>query len=184
MRLSLAARAAFAALAVAGLVAYAVIVDLGVNAGRVHRGVSVDGVDVGGLSEVEAARLLATRAERIRSGPGVEFALEGRTFTYRIRAADVGWTPAPTETAAAAMAVGRSGGLVRALWDRARATVGGIELTWGATDGRLVTGVLDELAAALDARGVTLDRGRMRYKIRRAFVTGSTRTWRIPVTGS
>lgn len=183
MRISIAARSAFAALGVAGLIAYAVVVDLGVNAGRIHRGVSVDGVDVGGLSEVEAVQVLAERAEEIRAGPGVEFALEGGTFTYRVRAADVGWAPAPTRTAATAMAVGRDGGLAGALWDRARATFGGVKLTWGSTDGARVTAVLDDLEDALGERGVTLDRARMRYKIRRAFVTGSTRTWRIPVSG-
>ena len=96
VRISVVARVAFAALALAGLAAYAVIVDLGVNAGRIHHGVSVDGVDVGGLSEVEAVQVLAARADELRAGPGVEFALEGRTFSYRVRAADVGCAPSPS----------------------------------------------------------------------------------------
>jgi L-aminopeptidase/D-esterase-like protein len=180
VKLSASARIALVLLATVGVLAYAIVVDLGVNAGRIHHGVWVDGVEVGGLTEAEAVEELKRRETEILSGSAVAFGLKDSDFTYLITARRAGWTPATGDAAAAAMRVGRDGAPFGALADRLRGYLGGVKIQWGSTNADRVTAVLDDLESRLADRGLVLDRAKMRYKIRRAIFRPQ-RTWRIPL---
>ena len=78
--------------------------------GRVFRGVSALGKDLGGMSSVEARAALSTAAAGYPSG-SVTVAGGGRTWTFS--PADLGWAVDLDRTAQAAMSVGRDGGLRR-----------------------------------------------------------------------
>ena len=58
------------------LVAYVAVVELGINAGRIHFGVTVRGMDVGGLTVEEAVQRLEGRAALLDSKP-IVFGSEG-----------------------------------------------------------------------------------------------------------
>ena len=127
-RISPLARILLLTTALAGAISYLAIVDLGVNAGLVHRGVNVGHLDVGGLSRAEAA------AEIERAG------IEMRETSIRLEIEDVGmmlvyprdfgWKPRADQMAEAAMAIGREGGILAASSDRVSAWFGGHRLPW------------------------------------------------------
>ncbi|MCA1704987.1 MAG: hypothetical protein LC808_17680, partial [Actinobacteria bacterium] len=52
-----------------GLLLYLLLVDLGVNAGRVHYGVTVGGYDVGGHTYPETFELLRERGKELEKAP-------------------------------------------------------------------------------------------------------------------
>lgn len=165
---SLRGRIALVALSLPALLAYLVVVDLGMNAGRVHRGVNVAGFEVGGLTEIEAFDALRERQELLAETP-VVFISPG--FDCRGLPSDLGWSPQPFNTAADAMEVGR-GGIIAGLRERLDAWLGGVRIGWaGTVNPAKVDEFLDyceENAAVVDA---TIDRPKLRYRIRRAIVT-------------
>ncbi|HYP22594.1 MAG TPA: hypothetical protein VEV43_03390 [Actinomycetota bacterium] len=170
------------ALAAAGLVAllgYAVVVDLGMHAGRVHRGVEVAGFDVGGLTEIEAFEALEERRELLGETP-VVFISPG--FDCRVlpadpdgeddpAAPDLGWSPQPFNTALDAMEIGR-GGIVEGLRERVDAWLGGYRIGWaGTVDPAKVDEFLDYCERNAQVVNATVDRPKLRFRIRRAIVT-------------
>lgn len=169
-------RVALALGALLGVAGYLVVVDLGMHAGRVHRGVEVAGLDVGGLTEVEAFEALSERQELLQETP-VVFIANG--FDCRVmpadpedqNVADLGWSPQPFNTARDAMEIGRNG-VFSGLRERVEAWLGGVKIGWaGTVDPRKVDEFLDyceENAAVVNA---TIDRPKLRYRIRRAVVT-------------
>ncbi len=160
-------------------VAYLVLLDLAVNAGRVHRGVSVGGLDIGGLNRTEAEAALAARGEEMKETPMI-FTSEG--FDCRFTPEHVGWGPQEFETADAAMAVGREGSWLEAAGDRIEAWTDGIDVDWAdAPDPAKVGRELNRCEDLAAAMGVTIDRARLRYKIKRAVVTWPRRPFRIPL---
>ncbi len=179
MRLSLVARTVLALVAVCALAAYLAIVDLGVNAGRIHYGVSVNHVNVGGLTALEASAELEERAEELEQEP-VLFEFEGirRSFFPR----DIGWRPNSLDNAERAMRVGRAGGPLSALEQRIRAWAKGVEVPWRVSaDGRKVGALMDGWQTALEELGVEIRRPLLRYRIKRAIVTWPRRAFPIPV---
>lgn len=176
---SLKSRVALGALALPVLAGYLVVVDLGMHAGRVHRGVNVAGLDVGGLTELEAFDALEERQELLARTP-VVFIANG--FDCRVYPADpegredesspdLGWSPQPFNTARDAMEVGR-GGVWSGLRERIDAWLGGYKIGWaGTVDPGKVDEFLDycqENAAVVNA---TIDRAKLRFRIRRQIVT-------------
>ncbi len=165
---SLGARLALGALALVTLLGYIVVVDLGMHAGRVHRGVSVAGFDIGGLTELEAFDALQEHRELLEDTP-VVFNATG--FDCRALPTDLGWSPQPFNTARDAMEVGRNG-VFAGLRERIDAWFGGYRIGWaGTVDPGKVDEFLDyceENAAVVDA---TIDRPKLRYRIRRQIVT-------------
>ena len=147
--------------------AYLVVVDLGVNAGRIHRGVTIGDVDVGGLTEAEAAELLDAVGKDMRASPIIFTVDDFRTMV--IEPADVGWWPYAEDMAAQAMRVGRDGGPLAALTERARAWVKGVRVKWRGAKPRLMKKKIDSLAAELAESGYELDRPLARLRIRRAI---------------
>jgi hypothetical protein len=173
------ARIALGVLALVAVAAYAVVVDLGMNAGRVHRGVNVAGFDVGGLTEIEAFDALRERQELLAETP-VVFIANG--FDCRALPADpegeddpsvpdLGWSPQPFNTARDAMEIGR-GGVFSGLTERIDAWLGGYRIGWaGTVDAKKVGRFLEyceENAAVVNA---TIDRPKLRFRIRRQIVT-------------
>lgn len=192
MALSLRSKVLLGALVVGALLAYIVIVDLGVNAGRIHHGVTlVGGVDIGGMTEAEAAEILDERAALLSGSDGSDQCPESSEVTFgaeglspvRFCPFEVGWRGAPSATAREAMAVGRENAPFGALLERARAWSGGVEIRWAGTakPGK-VTKIINKVEKQALARGLVLNRGKFRYKIKRAIVTWPRKPWyRIPL---
>lgn len=159
------------ALVLAGVTAvfvYLVVVDLGMHAGRVHRGVEVAGFDVGGLTELEAFEALRERQELLEA-TAVVFIENG--FDCRARPEGLGWSPRPFNTARDAMEIGRKG-VVSGLRERIDAWFGGIKIGWaGTVDPAAVGRFLDYCERNASIVGATVDRGKLRYRIRRQIVT-------------
>jgi vancomycin resistance protein YoaR len=88
-------------LVLAGVVAAAIV--YAGSPGTLARGVQIDGVDVGGLSTVEATKLLQQRSRATLRAP-VSFVAAGRSF--RLKAADIALRP---DWAAAVKAARRDG---------------------------------------------------------------------------
>lgn len=158
-------------MAVAG---FLVIVDLGVNAGRIHYGVSVEKVDVGGLTAPQAVRRLAERGDLLKgtivfSAPGVSCPLSPKA---------VGWGPQPADTAKLALDVGRAHAPFGALADRVEAWIGGVSVRWaGAVKPQKLDVFLDECEARATGQGFELDRGELADRAERAIVT-----WPRPIS--
>jgi hypothetical protein len=155
--------------------AYLLLLEFAINAGRVHHGVSVEGFDVGGLNRTEAEEALDTRGEEMKVSPMI-FTTEG--FDCRFTPAQVGWGPQEFETTNAAMSVGRGGSWTEALGDRLRAWTDGVQVKWSdSPDAAKVGRELNRCEEQAAGLGLEIDRARLRYEIRRAIVT-----WpRIPV---
>ncbi len=160
------------ALCAAGLVAllvYLVIVDLGMHAGRVHRGVTVAGFDIGGLTELEAFEALRRRQALLEDYPLV-FIANG--FDCRAEpGGDLGWNPRPFNTARDAMEVGRNG-VLDGLRERFDAWFGGVKVGWaGTVDPKEVDEFLDYCERNARVVNARVDRAKLRFRIRRAIVT-------------
>lgn len=166
MKLSPTARAGLIGVAVVGLLAYGAIVELGVNAGLVHYGVTVgNDVDLSRLSRDAATEALRARVDDLTSEP-VVFGMKGvgREVVYP---SEIGWRPRVDHTVAVAMEVGRSDGMLAALGQRMQAWFGGVNVQWAdKTKATRVTEIIDRVEARARQAGLTLDRGRFRYKIR------------------
>jgi hypothetical protein len=157
--------------AVAG---YLVIVDLGVNAGRIHYGVSVEHVDVGGLTAPQAVQRLAERGDLLKkslvfSAPGVACPLVPKA---------VGWGPQPADTAKIALDVGRAHAPFGALADRIDAWIGGVSVPWaGAVKARKLEVFLDDCEKRAEGQGFTLNRDELAARAEQAIVT-----WPRPIS--
>lgn len=162
-------RVLLALLVLLGLLAYAIVIDLGAGAGKVHHGVTVEGFDeVAGRTESAAFGKLEERATLLQE-TGVVFSTGA--LSLRFVPSELGWDFKVGETTDRAMAVGRSGGPFRALWDRAGAWVGGVDVEWAGRffpQGRLAAALnaLEEEAADV---GLVVDRGGMRRAMREAI---------------
>lgn len=165
---------------VAGLVAFALVLEFGINAGQIHYGVTVSAAGVGGMTVAEAEEFLRERGNLLQSEE-VCFARRGLSG-FCVVPSDLGWYPGWRPTAKEAYAVGRTDFPLGAIADRLKAWTKGVNVKWaGHARARLVTALLDELEQELAQDGFDLKRGKMRYKIRRAIVTYPRRTVRIPL---
>ena len=165
--------------AVVGSLVFLLIVEFGISAGRVHHGVTVAGHNVGGLAFAELQNELADRAETLNAEP-VCFVRDA--IRLCISPEEIGWRPEARATADSAYQVGRADAPWGALSERARAWVGGVNVQWeGGPNAAMVGRVLDRWEAIFDARDLELQRGIMRYRIRRAITTYPRQTFRIPL---
>lgn len=156
---SLRSKVVLAILGSIGVLVYLVIVDLGVTAGRIHRGVTVNGIDVGGLTVLEAARELTPKGRSLAERP-LLFTAPGADCRFTPR--DLGWGPQVFNTAERALEVGREGAPFGALWDRLRAWVSGIEVDWSdSPDPSRLEAFLDECESRVESVGSILDRTEM-----------------------
>ncbi|MDQ4145208.1 MAG: hypothetical protein M3198_16005 [Actinomycetota bacterium] len=172
------------------LLGYALVVEFGVNAGRIHYGVEIRGdLAVGGMTPAEADDVLKERAqlmledEIILGGQGVEvrfYPQAPELSTDDVLAA--GWAPGRAATIEAALAVGRDEGPFNAIAERWNAWMGGVKVGWkGHARAFRVTKIIDEVERLGQKRGLTVDRPALRLKIRRALNSWPRRPfYRIP----
>lgn len=176
-------RVVVAGLTLAGALVYLVVFDLGVNAGRVHHGVSVQGIGLGGMTEADAAELLESRGDELARRP-VSFGRRGLTRTLTFEPADIGWEPRWKQTLDQAMAVGREGPPLTALAERGRAWFG-TAVPWA---GSPKPDEMDRLLTRWERigadAGLTIDRAFLRYKIRRILSHRPRQSlYRVPLVG-
>jgi hypothetical protein len=178
VNLSRPARILIVSFVIVGALGYAVVVEFGLTAGRVHEGVDVEGLDLGGMTLTDAADALEKRGELLRTEP-IIFTAEG--MTRCLIPYELGWGPQSFATAEAAMDVGRKGGL-SVLGDRMRAWLWGVQVDWvGRPSWHSVTDLLDEWERQAEASGFELRRFLLRKRIRRAIVTWPRRPYEIPL---
>jgi hypothetical protein len=163
------------------LIVLGIIVDFGVNAGVVHQGVTVSGLDVGGLTLEETQSALNDHRSTMRDKE-VCFSVSG--FEDCFLPEEVGWFPREQEikgSALKAFEVGRKGGPLVALGERLRAWSGDIRLSLPhSSKPAKVTNLIDELEQALLESDVRLDRARTRARIKDALAAWPRRTLRLP----
>lgn len=174
------AKVAIAALGVVALPAWVALMDFGVNAGRIHYGVNVDGIDVGGMTFDESVETLEAHAERLQEEP-VVLSAEGMECSF-LPEEDLGWTAKTRKTTEKARSVGFEGGVLRALGDRVSAWFSGVDIEWArAIEREQVRSLVDECEEQAEALGLELDRGKLRGLIARAIVTWPRGIFEIPV---
>lgn len=162
-----------------GLVVWVVLLDFGINAGRIHYGVHVRGTDVGGMTLEEAQATLQERGEELRFEP-VVFSAEGMECIFIPD--EVGWGPKPKSTAEDARDVGFRGGLSTSLRERVKAWFTGVRVDWADKPNvRKVTALIDDCEKQADALHLELNRYKLRRLMRRAIVTWPRRIFQIPV---
>ena len=179
MNLSTRAKALVSIGLLLGLVAWVVLLDYGINAGRIHYGVHVRGTDVGGMTLEEAIEVLQERGKEMRYEP-VVMSAEGIRCDFIPD--EVGWRLKPKSTAEAARDVGFRGGLSTSLRERLKAWFTGVRVDWVDTPNvRKVTAVIDDCEEQAEALHLELDRYKLRLLIRRAIVTWPRRIFQVPV---
>ena len=180
--LSRAAKASLASAVLVCLLVFGVIVDFGINAGVVHQGVTISGLDVGGLTLEETQSALYQHRSRMRK---TEVCFSGPEFEDCFLAADVGWFPTGTDvraTAQKAFDVGRSGRPLVALGERWRAWSGDITLSLPpSARPSKVAKLIDEWEETLAESGVKLDRARTRATIKDSLSAWPRRKVPIPI---
>jgi hypothetical protein len=158
---------------------FLLIVDLGVNAGRIHYGVRVDHLSLGGLTEPEAVDVLDRRGAAMAQAP-VVFKRQGVRCVFT--PLDVGWAPKVHRAVDDALAVGRHGSPIHAGRQRLQAWFGGVRIRWPEeTDRHQVAAVLDRCQKLAAASGLEISRWKMRLKIKVALATWPRRTFHIPL---
>jgi hypothetical protein len=164
---------------VIGALAYVLLLEFAINAGRVHRGVDVQGYDIGGLNYAEATDALNERGTEMKLAPMI-FTTEG--FDCRFTPAHVGWGPQPSDTADEAMEVGRTGGVMDALRERLQAWTDGVSIEWAdAPDAAKVGRELNRCEKQAAGLGLEIARPKLRYAIRKAIVTWPREPVAIPL---
>jgi hypothetical protein len=164
---------------VLSLVVWVVLLDFGINAGRIHYGVHVQGADVGGMTLEEAQTTLQERGKELRFEP-VVFSAEGMECIFIPD--EVGWRTKPKSTAEEARDVGFRGGLSTSLGERVKAWFTGVRVDWvDKPNVKKVTAVIDDCERQADALHLELDRYKLRRMMRQAIVTWPRRIFQIPV---
>lgn len=158
-----------ALVAVATVLVSAVGAEAALSYGRVHPGVTVAGVDVGGKAPSEARALLEVELPQKASEP-IEVIHEDQTWTYN--PAELGVDFDYSASIDDAMAVGRSGGARTAVTGRVGAWLGGVEVPpYLVADDALVKKALDDISARTDVAPV--DAGVKMNGVKASVVPGS-----------
>jgi vancomycin resistance protein YoaR len=176
----------------------AIAADVAFTQGRIHPHVSVGGVAVGGMTEAQAAAVLA-KALPAKSSRHVGVSYQDHTWT--IRPAQLGMTFDGAALASSAMAYGRSAGFFGDIGQRIRAMFGSVALPATASvDPERLNGFIDKIAETTDVAptdagvkmqgltgvvtrsksGMALDRARLTEMVLTAF-TSTARTVAAPV---
>ena len=174
MQLSSRTRAVGAVIAVAVIAAYLVVVDLGIHAGRVHRGVSVAGHDVGTLTFPELVDELETHRDDLMEQP-LTFTADG--FEDEVSREELGWSPQPFETALEIFDVGR-GEVWTAAKDRLQGWLGEVEVEWA---GGVGSSRVSRILARWRQTGLDVDETAARELIRRIAGRDGSRGYEIPL---
>ena len=139
----------------------AVIVDIGASAGRIHPGVTVAGVNVGGKTPAAATTLLQSELAKKADAPvTVTYTAQGKTKSWSVTSSQVGVSYDAMAIADQAMKVGRTGGFLSSISGRAVAWFKGVALPATATaDPKKLAALTDKIASGVevDARDATLE---------------------------
>lgn len=120
--------------------------------GRIHPGVSVGGVALGGMKPASARSVLETTLPGRIEEPVV---VRHGEKTWKVEAAEIGLGFDYDGMVAAAMAVGREGGTLKAGGERAAAWFGGVEIAASPTSEEVrARTVLDKIAESADVSPV------------------------------
>jgi hypothetical protein len=177
--LSLRAKITLAVLMLVGIAAFLLIADLGVNAGRIHHGVHVTDMDLGGLTKEEAFDRLIERGLELEEAPVI---VTRENVSCHFVPTELGWEAEPFETAVAAYRIGRGEAPLKALGTRIRAWFSGVTIDWTDELNRAaVSKLLDRCEFHANAVGYEVRRYRLRQKIARAITTWPRRPVNIPV---
>lgn len=134
--------------ALAGVVLLLVLAEVAFSVGRIHPGVTVAGIEVGGLTPKRAAVMLEARLPVVAEEPVVVYHGDK---TWEITASKVGLGFDYPATIGRAMAVGREGGIVGYLGARLEAWFGGVDVDPVATsDPTLMSETLAVIAKGID----------------------------------
>lgn len=178
MKLSLRAKVGVLTAAVLGLLLFLIVVDLGVNAGRIHYGVSVAQIDVGGMSRAEAVGPLRRRGRAIQNEP---LLLTAEGLNVGIPPRCLGWRPAVRESVRDAYDVGRTNAPFGALGDRVGSWLWGIRVDFDGTwSDQLLDVYMDEWDERLSTLGEPLDRDRLTRILREAVAEGDAGPFEFP----
>jgi hypothetical protein len=162
-----------------GIGLYLVVFDYGINAGRIHHGVHVRDIDVGGLTRDEATARLTAAAADLEQQP-VIFTREG--FDCNFEPIETGWDPRPGDTAASAYRVGRGTSWFAALATRVKAWVAGATIDWNDTiDKNAVTDLIDRCEERAGGLGYEIRRWILRQRIHEAIKTWPRQPFNVPV---
>lgn len=182
MRLSRTAKVVLGLSVVLAICLFLIIVDLGVNAGRIHYGVRLDHINLGGLTEPEAASILEQRGLRMAQSP-IVFHKHGVKCTF-LRAT-VGWTARVHRAVADALAVGREGSLIHAGSQRLQSWFGGVKVYWSdQAKSHELAALLDRCQARAAKAGLQVSRWKLRRRVRRALIAWPKRRFHIPLLTS
>jgi vancomycin resistance protein YoaR len=180
----------YAAIALGVVLVLAVAVDAFASAGRVHPGVSVGGVAVGGKMPTEVVAALKAALPAKATARPVRVAAGSKSWSVSAKEIDASFDYAAL--LGSAMAVGRSGGFWGSVGQRLGAWFGGKALPAPAiADKDKLDGVIGKIAAEVDvpakdaslsvtkngvtlnpsATGISLDRTRLRRELLSAFIS-------------
>lgn len=162
------------------MLGFLVIVDLGVNAGRIHYGVEVAGIEAGGMTQAEAYGKLYPIGEEMSESPIIFF---GDTFECRLIPEEVRWGPQVAGTVDAAYGVGRAEGLLRDGMDRLKAWFGKADVRWAGKPNPRQVGIwVAQCVKAGAARGVRVRKEQLRFRVKQALGSWPRpQIWEIPV---
>ena len=158
---------------------FLIVVDLGVNAGRIHYGVSVAGVDLGGMTRVEATRELTAKAKELDEQV---ILLTAEGLNDGIQPSQLGWEPKVPITVRNAYDVGREDAPFGALSDRVGSWLWGTKVDLsGSFDRELLHDQIVEWDERLSGFGRPIDRQALRALLRKAVAEGDTGPFDFPV---
>lgn len=131
-----------------GVLLALVAIDAAASWGRIHPGVRVSGVRVGGMKPIEARSALDSSLRARSARPVIVSFGDER---WKVSADDIGLSFDTAAMIRDAMAVGREGGAIRVIADRAGAWVGASRLPARPTaDPERLDTALDEIAKGID----------------------------------
>lgn len=134
--------------AIAALIVLLVVIDAVSSMGRVHPGVSIGGVNVGGKAPADVIAMLKAELPRKAAVP---VTVSQGTTTWKVKASDIGASFDYLALSDSAMAVGRSGSFFGAIGQRFHAWFGGTQLPAPATaDPDKLSATIDRIASAID----------------------------------
>lgn len=125
-----------------------VTVDVVASAGKIHPGVVAAGVEIGGMSEADAAaKLTSTLPARMAEPVVVSF----ETTSWDLDASQLKASPDTTATAEQAFAVGRTGGFLELVAVRAASWFSPVEVEVPvSSDASATAAAIDKIAAQID----------------------------------
>jgi hypothetical protein len=159
---------------------FLIVVDLGVNAGRIHYGVSVEGVDLGGMTRREAIAELEEHVDEIEEDRVILLTAEG--LNVGVQPKQLGWSFNPRATVRGAYEVGREDAPFGALSDRIASWLWGTRVDLrGPLVEETLQDKIDEWDERLSGLGRPLDREALETLLKQAIADGDEGPHEFPL---